>query len=147
MANTINVNQNNNTVSLQDNNRQVVVTDNNTGTTINVTQPVTSVITVSAIGPQGPQGEQGPSGSQGPQGDIGPSGSQGPQGTPGPSGSSFTRQSDYEFPYHYSGNAVIGTEVSSSGWTIKRVDFTTPGTPVTLVGTGSWVDRTTLTYN
>lgn len=104
-------------------------------------------IEIITLGPQGPQGEQGPSGSQGPQGNTGPSGSQGLQGNTGPSGSSFTRQSDYESPYHYSGNAIIGTEISSSDWTIKRVDYTTPGTPITLVGTGSWIDRTTLTYN
>jgi hypothetical protein len=104
-------------------------------------------IEVITLGPQGPQGEQGPSGSQGLQGDTGPSGSQGPQGEQGPSGSSFTRQSNYEFPYHYSGNAIIGTEISSSNWIIKRIDFTTPGSPITLQATGEWTNRYSLIYS
>jgi hypothetical protein len=63
MANTINVNQNNNNVSLEDNNRKITVINNNTGTSIEVTQPITSVVTVGAIGPQGPQGPIGPPGN------------------------------------------------------------------------------------
>jgi len=59
MANTVNINQNNNDVSLQDNNRRIIVTDNNAGTTTNVTQPVTSIVTISALGPQGAQGPAG----------------------------------------------------------------------------------------
>lgn len=59
MANTINVNQNNNNVSLEDNNRKVIVTDNRAGTIIDVTQPVTSIVTISALGPQGAQGPAG----------------------------------------------------------------------------------------
>jgi len=59
MASSINVNQNNNNISLQDNNRKIIVTDNNAGTTTNVTQPVTSIVTVSSIGPQGQQGQPG----------------------------------------------------------------------------------------
>ena len=56
MASSININQNNNDITLQDNNRSISITDNNAGTTVNVTQPVTSVVTVAAIGPQGPMG-------------------------------------------------------------------------------------------
>jgi hypothetical protein len=56
MASSININQNNNVVTLQDNNGSLSITNNNTGTTINVTQPVTNVVTVAAIGPQGPVG-------------------------------------------------------------------------------------------
>jgi len=62
MASSININQNNNDITLQDNNRSISITDNNTGTTINVTQPVTNVVTVATLGPQGPQGPQGPIG-------------------------------------------------------------------------------------
>jgi sugar lactone lactonase YvrE len=62
MASSININQNNNDITLQDNNRSISITDNNTGTTINVTQPVTNVVTVATLGPQGPQGQQGPIG-------------------------------------------------------------------------------------
>jgi hypothetical protein len=56
MANSININQNNNGVTLQDNNGGLSITNNNTGTTINVTQPVTNVVTVATPGPQGPAG-------------------------------------------------------------------------------------------
>jgi hypothetical protein len=60
MAGSINVNQNNNNVDIQDQNGRLTITDNNAGTTINVTQPVTNVVTVATIGPQGPQGPIGP---------------------------------------------------------------------------------------
>jgi hypothetical protein len=60
MASSININQNNNDVTLQDNNGGLSITNNNTGTTINVTQPVTNVVTVATIGPQGQQGPIGP---------------------------------------------------------------------------------------
>jgi hypothetical protein len=65
MAGSINVNQNNNNVNIQDQNGRLTITDNNRGTTTNVTQPVTNVVTVSAIGPQGPQGPIGPIPSSG----------------------------------------------------------------------------------
>lgn len=63
MASSININQNNNDVTLQDNNRSISITDNNAGTTINVTQPVTNVVTVATPGPQGPVGPIPTSGS------------------------------------------------------------------------------------
>jgi hypothetical protein len=63
MASSININQNNNDITLQDNNRSISITDNNSGTTVNVTQPVTNVVTVAAIGPQGPVGPIPTSGS------------------------------------------------------------------------------------
>jgi len=63
MANTINVNQNNNNVSLQDNNGKITVTDNKLGTTIEVTQPVTNVVTVASLGPQGIPGKTQDTGS------------------------------------------------------------------------------------
>ena len=62
MAGSINVNQNNNNVNIQDQNGRLTITDNNRGTTTNVTQPVTNIVTVATIGPQGPQGPQGPIG-------------------------------------------------------------------------------------
>jgi hypothetical protein len=64
--------------------------------------------------------------------------------TPAPT---FTRQSDYIYPYQYSGTAVVGTPTSSVGWTIKRIDFTTPGSPITQQATGSWDNRTSLIYS
>jgi len=59
MASSININQNNNVVTLQDNNGSLSITNNNTGTTVNVTQPVTNVVAVAAPGPQGQQGPAG----------------------------------------------------------------------------------------
>ena len=56
MANSINVNQNNNNVSLQDANGKVTITDDKLGINIEVTQPVTNIVTVSSLGPQGQAG-------------------------------------------------------------------------------------------
>ena len=57
----------------------------------------------------------------------------------------YERKSDYVFPYQYSGTAPVGT-LDSGSWTIKRVDFTTPGSPITLQATGAWTNRYSLTY-
>lgn len=65
MATTVNVNQNNNTVTLDDQNRGITVTDNKTSTTVNISQPVTRIVTVSTIGPQGPKGNTGDIGTTG----------------------------------------------------------------------------------
>ena len=62
-------------------------------------------------------------------------------------GISYERLSDFQSPYHYSGNATLGTSTSSIGWIINRIDFTTPGSPITLQGTGSWDNRTSLIYS
>jgi hypothetical protein len=59
----------------------------------------------------------------------------------------FERLSDFQSPYHYSGNATLGTSTSSTGWIVNRIDFTTPGSPITLQGTGSWDNRTSLIYS
>ena len=56
MANTVNVNQNNNTVTLDDQNRGITVTDNKTNNVVNISQPLTRVVTVSTPGPRDPQG-------------------------------------------------------------------------------------------
>ena len=60
-------------------------------------------------------------------------------------GTNFERRSDYVYPYQYSGTAEIGT-LDSGTWTIKRVDFTTPGSPITLQATGAWTNRYSLIY-
>ena len=60
-------------------------------------------------------------------------------------GSNYERRSDYVYPYQYSGTASLGT-IDSGTWTIKRVDFTTSGSPITLQATGAWTNRYTLTY-
>jgi hypothetical protein len=59
----------------------------------------------------------------------------------------YERLSDFQSPYHYSGNASLGTPTSSNTWIINRVNFTTPGSPITLQGTGSWDNRTSLIYS
>jgi len=69
MANTINVNQNNNTITLNDQNRSISITDNKTNNTVNVSQPVTRVVTVSTVGIRGPQGPQGTQGAEGKKGE------------------------------------------------------------------------------
>jgi hypothetical protein len=58
MASSININQNNNTVSLQDQNRKITITDNVHEKTVNITQPITSVVSVNT-GAQGIQGIAG----------------------------------------------------------------------------------------
>jgi hypothetical protein len=73
---------------------------------------------------------------------IGPTGDTGPTGPVSPI---YERRSDYVYPYHYSGNAPIGTSESGS-WLIKRINYTNP-TPTTLTATGAWTDRTTLIYS
>ena len=59
----------------------------------------------------------------------------------------YERLSNFQSPYHYSGNSILGTSTSSIGWIINRIDFTTPGSPITLQGTGSWDNRTSLIYS
>ena len=86
-------------------------------------------------------------GSPGATGPIGP---QGPTGATGPAGAdalNYERRSSYTYPYHYSGSAPIGTSESSTSWTIKRINFTTPGSPVTQSATGAWTNRTSLIYS
>jgi hypothetical protein len=61
------------------------------------------------------------------------------------SSSSSERRSDYVYPYQYSGTAPVGT-LDSGTWTIKRIDFTTPGSPITQQATGAWTNRYSLTY-
>ena len=63
---SVNINTTNNIVSVQTDNNSVVVTNNNTGTTVNVSRPIASVVTVSSPGPQGAVGPQGIQGETGP---------------------------------------------------------------------------------
>lgn len=87
-------------------------------------------------------------GISGPTGPTGATGSQGVQGIQGPTGPSIIliRESDYVYPYQYSGTAIDGTLTSDPGWTIKRINFTTPGSPITQQATGAWTSRTSLIY-
>jgi len=100
-----------------------------------------SIIDLIAFGPV----PYGPTGATGPAGQTGATGPQGIQGPTGPS-IILIRESDYVYPYQYSGTAIDGTLTSDPGWTIKRIDFTTPGSPITQQATGSWDNRYSLTY-
>jgi hypothetical protein len=62
-------------------------------------------------------------------------------------GFTYQRESDYVYPYHYSGTAPLGSLISSNNWIIKRVDFTTPGSPITLSAIGAWNNRYSLIYS
>ena len=55
-------------------------------------------------------------------------------------------RSDFVFPYQYSGISNADILESDDGWTINRVNFTTPGSPIIETGTGSWDNRYTLIY-
>jgi hypothetical protein len=70
-----------------------------------------------------------------------------PKTTGGGGGSvSYERKSDFVNPYQYSGTAVVGTLESSPTWTIKRINFTTPGSPITQTAIGAWTNRLSLIY-
>jgi hypothetical protein len=49
----------------------------------------------------------------------------------------------------YVGKAPAGTDESATGWTIRRTTFTPLGDYLTgpLTATGSWTNRTSLTYS
>jgi len=61
-------------------------------------------------------------------------------------GLNYERRSAFVNPYQYSGTAVVGTAESSATWTIKRINFTTPGSPITQVAVGAWTNRLSLIY-
>jgi hypothetical protein len=56
-------------------------------------------------------------------------------------------KSDYVAPYQYSGIASVGVLESENGWTINRIDYTTPGSPVIETAIGAWDNRTSLIYS
>jgi len=111
-----------NTINIQTNDNQLRIISPVCNTEVTVTQPTTTVIQVATLGPQGPQGPQGIQGL------------------------SYERLSDFQSPYQYSGNAPLGTPQTGSNWTINRIDFSTPGSPITLQATGPWVNRYSLIY-
>jgi hypothetical protein len=67
---TVNINNTDNQVTAVNANQGIIVIDNSNQSSINVTQPVTSVVLVNALGPVGPQGPQGPVGPGGGGGDF-----------------------------------------------------------------------------
>lgn len=54
--------------------------------------------------------------------------------------------SDYVYPYQYSGISSVGTLDSDNSWIIKRVDYTIPGSPIIQQAIGSWDNRYLLIY-
>ena len=62
-------------------------------------------------------------------------------------GFTYERNSDYVYPYFYGGTAPLYTLNSTPNWIIKRVDYTTSGSPITLTAIGSWDDRYILIYS
>jgi hypothetical protein len=56
MSNQVYISQDANEVNLVNTDRQIVITEISNSTSVNITQPVTSVITVASIGPQGQPG-------------------------------------------------------------------------------------------
>jgi hypothetical protein len=73
---------------------------------------------------------------------LGPTGA---TGATGPIAPIYERKSDFQSPFQYSGNAPLGTLLSEN-WNINRIDFGTPGSPITLSAIGPWNDRYFLTY-
>jgi len=61
-------------------------------------------------------------------------------------GFTYERQSDYVYPYFYGGTAPLYTLTSTSNWIIKRVNYTTPGSPIVQQAIGSWDNRSSLVY-
>jgi len=58
----------------------------------------------------------------------------------------FQSLSDYVYPYQYSGVSPITNTTSDPFWTIHRIDFTTPNSPIIQVAVGAWTNRYILIY-
>jgi hypothetical protein len=87
--------------------------------------------------------------TQGPVGPMGPQGVRGEKGDKGATGGGSTEyivQSDFSSPYNYIGRAVIGTDNSSSSWSIARIEIASDGSTTKLNATGSWNNRASLSY-
>jgi hypothetical protein len=82
------------------------------------------------------------------QGSPGINGSQGIQGPTGAAGVAITFQRKFDVVgnYSYCGSAQTGLTAGDPNWIITRIDFSIPGSPVSYKATGSWENKTTLTY-
>ena len=60
--------------------------------------------------------------------------------------SSYLVQSDFASPYNYIGRALVGTNTSSTGWDIARIEVTSAGSTTTMNATGAWSNRASLSY-
>lgn len=121
MANNINISPSQpNQISISGNTRNLTITDNNSGTSVNISQPVTNIISVATPGAKGSTGPQGPS---------------------------FDRKSEYSAPYSYNGKALAGSLTSENVWTITRLTIAEDGTITTGTATNvAWDNRTTVPY-
>lgn len=61
--------------------------------------------------------------------------------------SSYLVQSDFASPYNYIGRALVGTNTSSAGWNIARIQVASDGSTTTLNGSGAWSNRASLSYS
>ena len=68
-AKQVNIVDNANDVTITNSNNKIEIVDTNVPSNIEIVQPLTSVVQVTAQGPQGPQGIQGDQGIQGIDGD------------------------------------------------------------------------------
>ena len=59
MSNQVYISQDANEVNLVNTDKQIVITEISNGTSVNITQPITSVISVASLGPQGQVGPPG----------------------------------------------------------------------------------------
>jgi hypothetical protein len=64
----------------------------------------------------------------------------------GGGGSAYLVQADFSSPYSYIGRAALGTDTTSAGWDITRIEVTSDGSTTKLNATGAWTNRATLSY-
>ena len=67
--------------------------------------------------------------------------------TGGDGSTQYLVQSDFSNPYNYIGRAIIGTDNSSSSWSIARIQVASNGSITKLNSTGSWNNRASLSYS
>jgi hypothetical protein len=60
--------------------------------------------------------------------------------------SAYLVQSAFAAPYNYIGRAPVGTDTTSSGWDITRIEVASDGSTTVLNATGAWSSRTSLSY-
>ena len=54
--------------------------------------------------------------------------------------------SDFSEPYNYIGRAEQGTSSEDENWVVTRLEIASSGTVIKTTATGSWTNRTSLTY-
>jgi hypothetical protein len=64
----------------------------------------------------------------------------------GSGGSAYLVQAAFASPYSYIGRAPLGTDTTSSGWDISRIEVASDGSTTVLNATGAWSNRASLSY-